>query len=112
MRGRRSAAYNAAMRRLACLIALVLLTQGCGIRGPLYIETPEQKRKAEERRERREAAKQRDAARDGVPASSPGAARTLAPAPASRAADAAAVPAESADLPLTDEAFGPSSPPQ
>ena len=36
------------------------LAQGCGIKGPLYIETPEQKKKAEERRERREAAKQRE----------------------------------------------------
>lgn len=47
-------------RCLAPLLAILLLTQGCGIKGPLYIPTAEQKQQAEERRQRREAAMQRE----------------------------------------------------
>jgi predicted small lipoprotein YifL len=51
---------------------LVLLAQGCGIKGPLYLPTPEQKQQAEARKQRREAALRRDAgqeqAADGAPA--------------------------------------------
>ena len=97
------------MRHLASLIAVVLLAQGCGIKGPLYIETAEQKRKAEERRERREAAARQREAPGSVPASPAGAIRTPAP---SGADDSAAVPAASLEATLPDEAFGPSSPPQ
>ena len=97
------------MRRLACLIALVLLAQACGIKGPLYIETPEQRRKAEERRERREAAKQRDAQQGAAAAS--GTIRTT-PQPAPTASDAETEPSESPDLTIGDDPFGPSAPPQ
>lgn len=89
------------MRHLASLIAVVLLAQGCGIKGPLYIPTPEQNRKAQERTERREAARQRE--------SGPGTAPT---APADASPTPVAVPATAPDAPLADEAFGPSSPPQ
>ena len=100
------------MRRLACLIALVLFAQGCGIKGPLYIETPEQRRKAEERRERREAAKQRESGQGAAPAAAKDAAQLPTPAPQSSAADSATERSESPDLSFPDEAFGPSSPPQ
>jgi predicted small lipoprotein YifL len=99
------------MRRLACLIALVLLAQGCGIRGPLYIETPEQKRQAEERRERREAAKQRET-KPGTAAAPAATTQAPPPEPQSSVADSPTGRSESRDAPLTDEAFGPSSPPQ
>ena len=49
------------MRRLAALLVLLLLAEGCGIKGPLYIPTAEQKRQAEARKQRREAAMQRNA---------------------------------------------------
>jgi predicted small lipoprotein YifL len=53
---------------------LVLLAQGCGIKGPLYLPTPEQKQQAEARKQRREAALRRDAgqekAADPAPATS------------------------------------------
>jgi predicted small lipoprotein YifL len=88
------------MRHLAFLIAVVLLAQGCGIKGPLYIPTPEQKRKAQERTERREAARQRESGPGTAPTAPAGATPTVA------------VPATAPDAPLGDEAFGPSSPPQ
>lgn len=96
------------MRRVASLIALVLLAQGCGIKGPLYIETPEQRRKAEERRERREAAKQRD--QQGAAPQVPRAGAT--PPPAAAAGTVEADPERISSPDLTDEPFGPSVPPQ
>lgn len=99
------------MRRLACLIVLACLAQGCGIKGPLYIETPEQKRKAEERRERREAAKLRDQQQGAAPTARRGA-ETLPPAAAASTADTDAERNAAPELTVTDESFGPSAPPQ
>lgn len=96
------------MRRLACLIALLLCAQGCGIKGPLYIETPDQRKKAEERRERREAAKQRDQQQGTAPAAARSAAQT--PPPAASTTDSERAPAP--ELTVTDEPFGLSAPPQ
>ena len=43
------------MRSLFLVVALVLLLQGCGLRGPLYIPTAEQEREQAERKRRLEA---------------------------------------------------------
>lgn len=101
------------MHRRALLIALLLCVQACGIKGPLYIETAEQKKKADERRERMEAAKHRDKQTGAAPKAkgAPGStASTLAPS-ASTAPDTESAPAAPADVEVTDETFGPSAPP-
>ncbi|MET0217342.1 MAG: hypothetical protein ABW205_05345 [Burkholderiales bacterium] len=92
------------MRRLAPFLALLLLAHGCGIKGPLYIPTPEQIKQAEERKQRREAAKQRDAAQ--APARTPEKATDIAtPEPT------VAQPDESPSR-MFDETLSPSTPPQ
>jgi predicted small lipoprotein YifL len=96
------------MSRHALLLALFLSLQGCGIKGPLYIETPEQKQKAEERRQRIEAAKNRNTQTGAAPSASSPAAQTPAPATASEAAKESE-PDVSAEFGMTDEAFGPSA---
>jgi predicted small lipoprotein YifL len=96
------------MSRHALLLALLLCVQGCGIKGPLYIETPEQRQKAEERRQRIEAAKNRDTQTGTAQSASRPAAQTPAPATASEAATESE-PADAAEFGMTDEAFGPSA---
>lgn len=92
------------MRRLAHLILFLLLAEGCGIKGPLYIPTPEQKQQAEARKQRREAAMRRDAGEP--PAGKPDTATaTAAPEPA----DATAA---SPILQPGEDAFGLSTPTQ
>lgn len=98
------------MHRRALLIALLLGAPGCGIKGPLYIETPEQKKKAEERRKRIEAARHRDTQTSAAPKDAPIPAATTPPA-AATAPDAAAGTVTSPDLGITDDAFGPSAAP-
>jgi predicted small lipoprotein YifL len=95
-------------RHLAFLIAL-LLASACGIKGPLYIETPEQKARAEERKQRREAAKQRDSGEGSVATTTQRPAQEPTPAPA--AGGTQATPARS-QMGAPEESFGPSSPPQ
>ena len=42
------------MRSLSLVLALALLLQGCGLRGPLYLPTAEQEREQAERKRRLE----------------------------------------------------------
>ena len=42
------------MRTLLHLVAAVVLLQGCGLRGPLYLPTPQQEREMAERKRRLE----------------------------------------------------------
>jgi predicted small lipoprotein YifL len=100
------------MRCLACLIAILLCAQGCGIKGALYIETPEQKRKAEERRERREAAKQRDAQQGASQVTPREAVQPPAASAAPSTGERESEPPAASDFNVTDESFGPSPPPQ
>lgn len=82
---------RASMRRFAFLLLVALITQGCGIKGPLYIATPEQKAQLEERKKRREAAQQ-------APGTQPApSAQTVAPS-LSPAVDPTAGPALSPDM--------------
>jgi len=90
------------MRRLAPLIVILLLTEACGIKGPLYIPTPEQERKAEERKQRREAAKRRDAGQSA-------AAKPEAETPTRAPEPATATPEPSITQPSEDP-FGLSTP--
>jgi predicted small lipoprotein YifL len=101
------------MQRFAFLAAaLVLLAQGCGIKGPLYLETPEQRRMAEERRERREAAQQRERSPEAVSTSPRGTTPTTPATTPSDTADSATERGGASEFPVGDEAFGPSAPPQ
>jgi predicted small lipoprotein YifL len=100
------------MRHLACLLVPLLLAQGCGIKGPLYIETPAQKAKVEERKQRRDAALQRDAAQGPVKQSpQDSAARPEAPTQ-SNSPEATLPPPEPAEELPVDENFGRWSSPQ
>lgn len=94
-------------RSLATLL-VALLASGCGIKGPLYLATPEQKARAEERKQRREAA----ALRDATPPAAGGQSQGEPAARGASATDPWTSPSAASEIVTPDESFGPSAPPQ
>ena len=72
------------MRSFLLVLCLAPLLQACGLRGPLYLPTPEEKREQAQRRERLE--ERERAERSNPPA--PGPESTEAPLPSSPGAPA------------------------
>ena len=76
------------MRWLPVLMLAALLLQGCGLKGPLYLPTPQQEREVDERekrleeREQREKQQQQGVSQAGQPTQSePGGQSQAAPQP-------------------------------
>ena len=88
------------MRSLFLVVALALLLQGCGLRGPLYLPTAEQEREQAERKRRleeRERGTQQGTATE--------------PAPAAPEAEEPALPAVSDERMLPSTGIQPQLPP-
>jgi predicted small lipoprotein YifL len=74
------------MRLVRCAIMLLMLLQGCGLKGPLYIPTEQQKKATAERQR---LLKEREARRQGqaVPQTTQPAEAEVEPEPARRESD-------------------------